>query len=488
MMEGTYFFGEHLRWNLGWHNPNPAGAFVAMWIPWLWGFAAMALRTGGRLRFIAAVALLLEAGLWFLLCKTYSRGALVAVVAAATLFILMEWLRGGRTHLWKAVFARLAMVAGLLVATGFFDRITPGYVVQDASAGNRLTLWRGGLQMIAVSPWTGWGVGQSGPAFMHWFQPLEANEAYLGMVNSYLHVGVERGLPILAVFLSIAGGIIISGLIAVMKTVGGRCGCPRAGIGDALMAAMCVLIVFLVANFFSTLWIYRNLWWGPAIASAWIIAVSAKVFGNRGLRVMALSFGIMIPISCCMAVVLVWFGMLGMRGPMISRSRDGTVSCAGGRQVRSAVVCFFADKATLGETWGKELRRLATARPDLLIQIPPKFVTGSFQQERRTFDWIVACGHRAPDGFAALAINPQARLVLVNPTGRELRSAKNVQILLPGLDTRREGVFWKSACKRAGWECVTIPGVGQDIRKIWPAVLDPVIAGDGSDLSFLRQP
>lgn len=482
MMEGTYFFGEHLRWNLGWHNPNPAGAFVAMWIPWLWGFAVMALRIGGRWRFTAPVALLLEGGLWFLLCKTYSRGALVAVVAAAALFILMEWFRGERSHLRKTVPVRLAMVVILLIVTGFFDRITPGYVVQDASAGNRLTLWRGGLQMISVSPWTGWGVGESGAAFMNWFQPLGANEAYLGMVNSYLHVAVERGLPVLVVFLTLVGAIVISGLLATMRIARGRCESPSVACGDAIMAALCVLTVFLVANFFSTLWIYRNLWWGPGIAAILILTVSTKEFGKRGLRVVALSFGAMIPASCGMAVLLAGLGKVGMRSPMISRSGDGTIFCSGNRQSDGKVVLFFADESTLGEAWGKELRRLAMARPDLSIQIPPKPGTGSLQQEMREIEWIVACGHRVPDGFASLERNPHAKLVLVNPMGRALRNAKNVQVLLPGLDTRREGAFWRSSCKRAGWDFTTIPGVGQDIRKSWPDVLDPVIARKGGDL------
>ena len=98
-------------------------------------------------------------------------------------------------HVLVAV--RLSGIGILLWLTDFLWRIEPGYVSQDVSAGNRLTLWKGGLQMIATSPLEGWGRGKSGDGFMHWFQPLDANEAYAGMVNSYLHVGVEYGLPVL---------------------------------------------------------------------------------------------------------------------------------------------------------------------------------------------------------------------------------------------------------------------------------------------------
>lgn len=34
-MEGIYYFGEHLRWNLGFSNPNIAGAFIAVLIAFL---------------------------------------------------------------------------------------------------------------------------------------------------------------------------------------------------------------------------------------------------------------------------------------------------------------------------------------------------------------------------------------------------------------------------------------------------------------------
>ena len=94
--------------------------------------------------------------------------------------------------------ARLAGIGILLAATGFFSRIDPRFVAGDASAGNRLVLWKGGLQMMAAAPWHGWGSGRSGSGFMHWFQPLESTQEYAGMVNSYLHVGVEYGLPVLA--------------------------------------------------------------------------------------------------------------------------------------------------------------------------------------------------------------------------------------------------------------------------------------------------
>jgi O-antigen ligase len=186
-MEGTFFFGEHLRWNLGWENLNPAGAFIACFIPLLWGLSfLMGSKNIGRIFFVSLL-LFAELSLWFLLCKTYSRGALVAIAASSLIFFLWFEFQAWRTKKpldlqrktrWRVLTARILGVVGLLIFTGFIDRIEPSYVGNDASAGNRLTLWKGGLQMIAVEPWRGWGIDQSGIAFMHWFQPLDETAEY----------------------------------------------------------------------------------------------------------------------------------------------------------------------------------------------------------------------------------------------------------------------------------------------------------------------
>jgi hypothetical protein len=92
---------EHVRWNLGWNNPNQAGAFVAMWIPWLWGLGRLAAARCGGGSWPAWRVLLAELALWFLLCKTYSRGALLAAAVAGMVFFAWERLSGGGKADWK---------------------------------------------------------------------------------------------------------------------------------------------------------------------------------------------------------------------------------------------------------------------------------------------------------------------------------------------------------------------------------------------------
>jgi len=180
-----------------------------------------------------------ELALWFLLIKTYSRGGLVAAVAAMVVFFILHGLRGtgcqpvgledktrashpchpthpthpthpARTS-WKPVLRRLiseimirvVVVAVLCAAVGFVSRISPSYVAQDKSVLNRVELWKGALAMMSDSPFYGWGTGQGGRAFANWYQPLDKTVRPMSFVNSYLDTGVEQGAHILCLVLII---------------------------------------------------------------------------------------------------------------------------------------------------------------------------------------------------------------------------------------------------------------------------------------------
>ena len=47
-MEGIYYFGEHVRWNLGFVNPNIAGAFIAMLLAFVIPFSGKFLDKGAK--------------------------------------------------------------------------------------------------------------------------------------------------------------------------------------------------------------------------------------------------------------------------------------------------------------------------------------------------------------------------------------------------------------------------------------------------------
>ncbi len=481
-MEGIYFFGEHVRWNLGWNNPNQAGVFVAMWIPWLWALGMWVVGTrnedgAGRswygLRRDAAATLVLAAELvlWFLLCKTYSRGALVAVGMAGVVLLLWRLIRDRRIKGIGMISVRLIAVGVLLFATGFFSRIDPRFVSQDASAGNRLVLWKGGLQMIAASPWRGWGAGQSGSNFTHWFQPLAATERYGGMVNSYLHVGVEYGLPVLVA--------VLTGAVGLCFLVWGNAGAGRTNNGLSreaaaifIMAAGSSWLVFLIANVFSTLWIFRNLWWLPAANGLVILASAWAMLGMRSFGMMARALGMAAVLSLLVAAGLYVIGKSVRSDARIAYLPGDRVVVAGaGRQ--DGRMLIFPESSVLGEDWGKEIRRLASAEEfrDFEISVP---LVDCAEVTCTSPQAIIACGSRFSAGLAALQKFPEAHLILVHPVGKpDVPDGLNgrVSVMLPMLDTRNSGRGWKVICKQKGWEISMNPGVGQDIRPVWPGVL-----------------
>lgn len=529
-MEGAYFFGEHLRWNLGWSNPNQGGAFIAMLIPWLWACPRRPSGGSSNSGVVRWLLLLVELGLWFLVCKTYSRGAIVAVGVSGIIYFLWDrHLNRGRTG-GGLMLTRLAGIGVLLVATGFFARIDPRFVTQDASAGNRLVLWKGGLQMIAASPWRGWGAGRSGEGFMHWFQALESKQEYAGMVNSYLHVGVEYGLPVLAGVMAV-----LLALVVLAFSVG-WIGKPTAGIeadGEvpAARGPMCFaaaagtsLLVFLIANVFSTLWIFKNLWWLPGFAGLVILIAGFHAQGRtvaavcdrrsegtaknpcgsvaavcdrrwlsggilttgfhaQGLRFIRCAATTMAATTLLSAIMGLGLHLAGKAAPgevVIRLNPDSnTVSCHANGNTRGEVL-IYPDRSVLGRDWGKEIRRLATlpqyrdfgfcAAMDGHPLIDGGLSAGNPKG-------IVACGAQAPSGFAALARFPASRLVIVHPLGKPMPSAlplAGVAVILPMLDTSGNGRTWRAACKKRGWPCLTSPGVGQDVRLVWPEVLSGV--------------
>lgn len=67
-MEGIFYFGDQLRWNLGFETPNIAGALVAVAIAFLLPFTSK-IPDKKRRRFAFAVLSAVEILLWFVLAK-----------------------------------------------------------------------------------------------------------------------------------------------------------------------------------------------------------------------------------------------------------------------------------------------------------------------------------------------------------------------------------------------------------------------------------
>jgi O-antigen ligase len=240
-----FLYSGNVRWEGWWATPNIAAAFLATATVLLCGIGAAIdnvmqrwrARAGStplcNPRFLVACRCLLAivifaamaAGCWFL-AGTYSRGGWLAM--AAGIAILLAGIRRAREtrqsretrkasealSFLSRPFAYLAgtlrkrlypMALAVLFAASIaahpagLDRATStAAVAEDRSISNRMLVWRGALQMMAEHPWTGVGVGKFGDAFKKDYQLPTHTQDYSTAINSFLTLGAERGIPILA--------------------------------------------------------------------------------------------------------------------------------------------------------------------------------------------------------------------------------------------------------------------------------------------------
>ncbi|MEX2607018.1 MAG: O-antigen ligase family protein [Kiritimatiellia bacterium] len=483
MIEGIYFFGDRIRWNLGWPNPNPAGAFVALWIPLLAAlhFAIASAKSPGW-RALSWIVLLAEGVLLFLLCKTYSRGALLALVVALLFFhaLLFYAFREPRLRRKAALFLviRVLMLAVLLGVTGFLARIDPEFVAGDASVGNRATLWRGGMQMMTHRPMAGWGRGESGSGFMHWFQPLEETAGYAGLVNSYLHVGVERGLRILLPCLFAFWLPVAVALLLTRQPGPSRCDIHRVWVFGGAAS----ILIFLVANIFSTLWIFERLWL-PLVPVVLLIGLGFFLGGNgERLKLIARAAGIALISVVLFAGVLLGYGHRLRAQSDLEIRIEGDwlrLTSPGEKESPRQRILILADPAVLGSDWGKEVRRLALS-PEMRSALIYSPISGLPDAGYRKFPFraddltLIVAG--AVDLSDTELLRRAEKLLWLHPSGRPEDRAPEMPpikggLWLPMLDTRGQSPVWRSYAAGRGWERNSSGAIGNDLRPYWPELI-----------------
>jgi hypothetical protein len=496
-----YYFQDNLRWSLGWETPNQAGAFLALLLPLCWMVgaclwlilrgktAAISIRLTTAVLMLAVVAC--EVWLWWALAKTYSRGAWVglgcgvAVGGLGLVWAKRRRLSGGRL-IGMAIFARVAVVVACLFISNFSARLAPDYTRADRSALNRIDLWKGGLELVAASPLRGWGWGESGAAYMQWTQPLDRTEGYKSMVNSYLTVAVEAGLPVFAVLLAgmlvplAAGGWLARG------ASGGR-------LAVALGLSAC-WTTWLGCLFFSNLWIIPKLWIVPGAAALCLIVwialsptrfevgrdrwalreqSSTEAFSQARLAVTPY-LGATLVTALGMSFVLWLAGNCFARATPLQLTREsaGIVRLELRGKEASDWFDVYPDPAVLGENYGHELRRwllVAAHPPALRIQSPVTPVA-------------------PPDtAHAAVIFGAQVervslagrRVCLVNPVGvpptEVSELAKESRVVLAGIDPTGGRYTWGAWAQERGAAVEVNEGLAFDVRLRWPAVMEPFV-------------
>lgn len=439
--EQVFYFGEHARWCFCFEGPNAAGAFFAM-------LAAFAIPVSGffaRKNKVAAIAAIsIELILWAIIAKTYSRGALAAVVACIAIGFFTDAASGLKVRKAAAfMFGRLALLFAAVFICGFHARIAPKYLSSDASVASRMELWKGGLKMAAANPIVGWGIDESGNEYMNWFQGDYDGRKYAGMVNSYLHIGVERGLPVVFAALFVISGFIFLG---GRKFFGGK------KFDSALCGGCAMLLVaFLIVNIFSTLWIFKKLWILP-VAS--MLAIALCAWPNSSERKNAALFSSLSAAILSLAVSMGIFvaGSL-LTGDIKIFKSDGLIKIrASARQENPLKILIIPDPEIFGEPYGKAVKRMfpdmKTGKYEIDVLPPENTNANGFQG----YLSIIAAGSKAKllEGMKTSWQN----VFLLNPMGKnaeKLRDIKSIKIVFPSMDIHGQSKYWRTASSKYGW-------------------------------------
>ena len=123
-------------------------------------------------------------------------------------------------------------------------------------------------------------------------------------------------------------------------------------------------------------------------------------------------------LSICGAGILLGVGK--MVSSEIELKREGNqirVNSCGLEGEPGSRILLLPDRATLGESWGKEVRRMLA---DELFRNCELTVcaSGAKVPEQQVFDRIIVCGSRQEEGLAIAAQKSSSKLLIVHPIGR----------------------------------------------------------------------
>ena len=515
---------------------------MATLLPWLWALGACFRRRSrrnpaGRVRAawltVAGLVFAAELGLTYALARTYSRGALVGAALGAAAWGVAAWRGSRRPNMpqelaamttppgaspdasspgahgrWRREWATLAPWCGrgllfalALAVTGFHARLAPEHLAGDKSSLNRLVLWRGGAELVAASPLHGWGWGRSGASFMHWTQPLGRDEGYLSMVNSYLTVAVEAGLPLFTLLLA----LLLLPLSSVWFAPGRPAPNPpptSAAVADAgestpgggallrqvpasspalsafYLAAVASWSAWLGCLIFSNLWIIPGLWIVPGLAALGLLPTQAHT-RTSGRASVFVTGGAAILVSLGLWVA---GAILAARQPLqLTRAAEGKISliaratpgtpAAGSRTKRVLVV---PDAEVLGENYGQELRRwlLADSRISELRVFSQEDSIGT--SELSSASAILLCGAAAGEATDPRLAKIAGPVWLLHPTPAAPETppswAAGSRVLLPGIDVNGQAATWWPWAARAEppIRVILSSGLALDVRPRWP--------------------
>jgi len=163
-----FFFNGIWRMDWGFDNPNKTATLIAEIIIAIWGFSYIK-KWGWWLALISSCIL------GGCLIHTFSRGGLIAALIGLLILVIFNYLRAFSLAKFIATGITVLIVSIYAIYLTAPDRYAQGILKEDLSINNRIMLWKMAPAMMLDAP-GGWGIGNSGNAFMRWYQPLVHNK------------------------------------------------------------------------------------------------------------------------------------------------------------------------------------------------------------------------------------------------------------------------------------------------------------------------
>ncbi len=264
------------RWRATQHGPlateRRAGRAVAGRILAAVAVALVALTVG------AAILLSFSRGAWLgtvaaLAAMTVLSGrraatAMAAVFVAAALFLAL----GGAAVLPDAFQGRIESFASDLVVTDYGE--TP-ITDNNFAVKERTAYWFGGLKMIRDYPLTGVGLGNYGVRYDGGYYTAPFLVSQVHAHNYYIHIAAETGLFGLLAYLTLIGGLLVTGWQASNRARAAGDGLARA----LAIGAVGVVVAVAVHNLFENVHVLSM---GVHLGAIWaMLAAIRAVYSLR---------------------------------------------------------------------------------------------------------------------------------------------------------------------------------------------------------------
>lgn len=385
----TYTYAGLSRWTAGFGNPNKTAVLFACL-----ALVAFAVALRARRDVVSWMGGALCAVAVFALQHTFSRGGLVACGCGA-LIVCAASLRALRSpRRWIPLVLLVSLACGLPTGRAAFARLAASAPAQESSAGNRLVIWREVPRMMADAP-GGWGLGNSGAAFMSWYQPLDRRESYRTLVGSHFTWLVELGFWGRCAYL--AGWLLVLAL----------CGLRLWRRGDPLPLALWTCLG--VASVFSSVAEAGALWILPGLALAPPVATYVQIRRERLFAILPLGAGLA---GLALVAGVVGWGERASAAAPVRIQRDAAKGWTVVRRATSSSVpkdWLVCDPATLGgPSFGHRLRAALPELPEEAWGLADTVESVPHPARR-----LVLSGSAADDGPSLLARFPEAEEVRV---------------------------------------------------------------------------